>query len=88
MLDTSETLAARGRGVVGEFIGRDEAVDRGVLRGLEVLADSEEIDIGRAQVVHHLQHLDQLSPRPAMMPDLVKMVGSSAIWSSSRSEWK
>ena len=41
-----------------ELVGRHEALDLGVLaRRLQVLADGEEVDVGRAQVVHHLQHL-------------------------------
>ena len=53
--DQQEPLGAGQRGVVGEFLGRDEAIDRGVLhRRLQVLADGEEIDVGDAQVVHHL----------------------------------
>ena len=41
-----------------ERLGRDERLHLGVLaRGLEVLADGEEVHVGRAQVVHHLQHL-------------------------------
>ena len=46
--DQQEALAARQGGVVGELLGRDEAVDRGVLDGgLQVLADGQEIDLGR-----------------------------------------
>ena len=64
--DQQEALAARAQArVVGEFLRRDEAVDRGVLhRRLQVLADGQEIDVGDAQVVHHLHDLDALT-RPA-----------------------
>src|SRR3546814_1521098 len=41
-----------------DLLRRDEAVDHVVLgRRLQVLADGEKVDVGRAQVVHHLQHL-------------------------------
>src|SRR5262245_60104929 len=39
-----------------ELVGRHEALDFGVLaRWLQVLADGNKIDLGRAQVVHDLQ---------------------------------
>jgi mono/diheme cytochrome c family protein len=51
-----EALAI-GRFLIGfEFVGMHEAVDGVVLRRrLQILADGQEIDIGRAHVVHDLQ---------------------------------
>ena len=44
-----------------EFVRRHEAHHRMMLAGrLQILPDGEEIDAGRAQVVHHLQHLVSL----------------------------
>ena len=47
-----------GHRLVGlEFVRRHEAHHFVMLaRRLQILADGEEIDIGRAQIVHHLQH--------------------------------
>ena len=56
--DHQETLAER-RFLVGcELIRRDEPVHGVMLgRGLQILPDGQKVDIGRAHVVHHLQHL-------------------------------
>ena len=41
-----------------ELLRRDEAVDGGMLAGrLEILADGEEIDVRRAEIVHQRKHL-------------------------------
>ena len=87
--DQQEALGAGDRGVFGEFLGRDEAVDRGVFhRRLQVLADGQEIDVGDAQVVHHLHDLGLVSPRPTIRPDLVNTTGSICLTRSSRrSDW-
>ena len=37
-------------------------------RGLEILADGEEIDTGGAQIVHHLQDLVALFAEPYHQP--------------------
>ena len=48
-----------GDGLVAlELVRRHEAINRRVLAGgLEILADGDEVDVGRAHVVHHLHHL-------------------------------
>src|SRR5215467_15082009 len=41
-----------------ELLRRHEALNRGMLAGrLEILADREEVDAGRAQVIHQREHL-------------------------------
>ena len=51
-----------GDGLVSlELVGRHEPDDLMVLAGrLQILADGEEVDVGGAQVVHHLQNLVSL----------------------------
>ena len=40
-----------------ELVRRHEAHDRMMLAGrLQILADGEEINVGRTQVIHHLQY--------------------------------
>ena len=78
-------LARASRRQLVELGRRPEAVDRRVLgRGLQVLADGQEIDVGGAQVVHHLQDLLAVSPRPTIRPDLVNIAGSISFTRDSR----
>ena len=74
-----------------ELLRRDKAVNGRMFAGrLEILADGEEVDRRRAEIVHHGKNLVAASRRsPTMMPDLVKTPGlSSLARASSRSEWR
>src|SRR6185312_16759855 len=56
--DEQEALGLGDGGVGGKLVGRHEADHRMRLAGrLQVLADGEEIDVRRAEVVHELQYL-------------------------------
>ena len=51
----AKTFGAGERGVFVELLGRHEAFHGGMLdRGLQILADGQEIDVGDAQIVHDL----------------------------------
>src|SRR5262249_18517995 len=63
--DHRKTLRVGDRLQRLEFVGRHVADHRVVLAGrLQVLSDGEEIDPGRAQVVHHLENLVALLAEP------------------------
>src|SRR3546814_11248309 len=63
--DHQEALAVRHVGIGLELLRRHEPVERVVLRRrLEVLADSEELDLGAAPVVPDLHHLLPTPPPP------------------------
>ena len=55
--DEQEALGEADRGVSANSSGVTKRINRMMLRRrLQILADGEEIDPGRAHVVHHLQH--------------------------------
>src|SRR5581483_4368528 len=56
--DEEKAPSLGGALVSVELFRRDEAVDRGMLPSrLEILPDGEEIDVGRAEIVHDPKHL-------------------------------
>jgi hypothetical protein len=73
-----------------ELLRRHKADHRVVLAGrLEVLPDRQEIDLGRAQVVHELQDLVPLLAQTYHDAGLGNRVGSSSYaHCRSRIEWK
>ena len=63
--DEQEALGPGDRGIAVERLGRDEFGDlRMPRRRLKILAHGEEIDVGRAHVVHHLMYLEPFFAQP------------------------